>query len=41
MELNSDYKNAKKLGAAANTFLLRELKIELTIKKTLDLYEKI
>ena len=41
IELNSDYKNAKKLGAAANTFLLRELKIELTIKKTLDLYEKI
>ena len=41
IELNSDYKNAEKLGAAANAFLLRELTIESTIKKTLELYKKI
>tara|TARA_B100000497_G_scaffold104557_1_gene120319 strand:- start:4174 stop:5250 length:1077 start_codon:yes stop_codon:yes gene_type:complete len=41
IELNSDNRNAKNLGKAANAFLLRELKIETTIKKTFELYKKI
>ena len=40
-ELNGDYKYANKLGESANIFLLRELKIESTIKKTLEVYKTI